>query len=297
MNAASNTATFGEMARRYTRTVLAAKKCKPATRTYYRSSLRMVQRIWTGLTDTPVRDITPRACRRWFNIRSMDVIASRANAELSMLKGVLDLAQRKGLIAVNPAASIAGHKIDLKFHAFIPTPEQFTKLVIIARGRSHRSTLESLLFFAYSGLRRHEAAGLTWNNIDFDGGNFVVTTLQRGTRERRERYLPLFPNLRDHLLWIQSRRRGLKPEDRVLRLKDCKTNFFLACRNARIPHMDNRTLRHFFAVTALQQGVDYPLLAQWMGHNDGGVRLLRMYGHHRRQDSKTMAAHMTFKVE
>jgi integrase len=296
MKATAAETTFGELAKRYARTVLAARKGKPATRTYYRSSLRMVQRIWTGLPETPVQSITPRACRRWFEVRSRMVVASRANAELSMLKGVLDLAQRERLIAVNPAASIAGHKFEQGLGPYIPTPAQFTKLVLIARHRSQRRTLESLLLFAYSGLRRHEAAGLTWNDIDFKRGNFIVTTLQPGTSERRIRYIPLFPNLRRHLLWIRSHRPQAKREDRVLPSKAHKNYFSKACRNARIPQLTSTTLRHFFAVTALQAGVDYPLLSQWLGHKDGGLRLLKMYGRYRQQDPKQMAAHMTFAV-
>jgi integrase len=38
-------------------------------------------------------------------------------------------------------------------------------------------------------------------------------------------------------------------------------------------------LRHFFASHCLERGVDVPTVSRWLGHKDGGVLVLRTYGH------------------
>ena len=290
------TVTFGEVAGRYASTVLAKKDCRPATRKYQASSLRMLQRVWKGLAGKKVQSITPADCRKWFDLRSIQVVAQRLNTELSLLKQVLELARREGVIAVNPAASLRGVRAEVNMARGIPTREHFEKLIVmLTLLRLHKAGLYAE-FLAYSGLRPAEAAALTWGDIDFKRNEFTVSTGQRGSDKRLTRCVPLFPNLREHLLKVKERSPRSRPKDRIFRTKQCRAALSSASHLAFIPHMNHQRLRHFFAVNALRAGVDYPLLADWLGHKDGGVGLLKMYGHVHHQDPKVMAGKMTFRV-
>jgi integrase len=159
------TVTFGEVAGRYASTVLAAKDCKPATRMYLTSSLRMLQRVWTRSAGKPVRSITTANCKRWFDRRSIQVVAQRLNAELSLLKQVLDLAQREGVIKVNPAASLRGVRAEVNMARGIPTRADFERLIVmLTLLRLPKAGLYAE-FLAYSGLRPAEAAARNGENL------------------------------------------------------------------------------------------------------------------------------------
>lgn len=52
--------------------------------------------------------------------------------------------------------------------------------------------------------------------------------------------------------------------------------------------------RHFFVTTCIEQGVDIPTVAKWVGHQDGGALLMRTYAHIRDAHSATMAGKVNF---
>ena len=58
--------------------------------------------------------------------------------------------------------------------------------------------------------------------------------------------------------------------------------------------MHHHTFRHFFASNAIEQGIDFKVIAEWLGHADGGVLVARTYGHLRAEHSAAMAKRMTF---
>jgi site-specific recombinase XerD len=53
-------------------------------------------------------------------------------------------------------------------------------------------------------------------------------------------------------------------------------------------------LRHLFATRCVESGIDIPTVARWLGHSDGGMLALKIYGHLRREHSQSMAAKVTF---
>jgi integrase len=62
-----------------------------------------------------------------------------------------------------------------------------------------------------------------------------------------------------------------------------------ACKRLDIPHLRIHDLRHFFATYALECGVDVLTVSKWLGHKDGGVLVLRTYGHLRDDHSLASA--------
>ncbi len=53
-------------------------------------------------------------------------------------------------------------------------------------------------------------------------------------------------------------------------------------------------MRHFFCSNAIESGVDFKVIAGWLGHVDGGVLVARTYGHLRDVHSREMAKRITF---
>lgn len=67
-----------------------------------------------------------------------------------------------------------------------------------------------------------------------------------------------------------------------------------ACVRLGLPHVRVHDLRHFFATTCIEQGVDIPTVAKWLGHQDGGALAMRVYGHLRDEHSKEQASRLRF---
>ncbi|HZL14026.1 MAG TPA: tyrosine-type recombinase/integrase [Verrucomicrobiae bacterium] len=44
-----------------------------------------------------------------------------------------------------------------------------------------------------------------------------------------------------------------------------------ACRKLSVPHISHHDLRHLFATTCIESGVDIPTVSRWLGHQDGGA--------------------------
>jgi integrase len=67
-----------------------------------------------------------------------------------------------------------------------------------------------------------------------------------------------------------------------------------ACRNLGYPHFTHHDLRHFFATTCIESGVDIPTVSRWLGHKDGGALAMRVYGHLRQEHSLSMIKRVQF---
>jgi integrase len=131
----------------------------------------------------------------------------------------------------------------------------------------------------------HEALSVTWGDVDFAAGTVTVTGGVRGTKNRRHRVIPLFGPLRR---LIEKWPRGA-PTGPLFSTRSAKIALILAARRAGVPHVHHHTLRHCFATWSLQAGVDVPTVAYWLGHQDGGVLVMRTYSHVLNEHSRRMA--------
>ena len=184
-----------------------------------------------------------------------------------------------------------------KSRLLIPTHEQFAALVhslhkIGSRAREGAALVELL---AYSGMRLREATELRWGEVDLERGSFVVTGGERGTKNHEARTVPIFPALRQLLERLAGDGQRA-PTDRVISINDARRAISSGCVKANLPHFSHHTLRHYFVSNAIEAGIDFKVIAAWLGHKDGGVLVARTYGHLRDSHSFEMAKRMTFSV-
>jgi integrase len=71
----------------------------------------------------------------------------------------------------------------------------------------------------------------------------------------------------------------------------------LACKRTGLPSFSVHSLRHFFATNAIENGVNFKTIGDWLGHSDGGILAAKTYGHLRKEFSEEMALRMNFQVE
>ncbi len=147
-------------------------------------------------------------------------------------------------------------------------------------------------FMAYSGARLTEATSWTWED------ERPVAVMLRGTKTEgsRDREVPQTGALKD-LLHRMKRRRlkaGRPLTGRAFLIRQCRESMQTACRRVKVAPLTHHGLRHFFATTCIESGVDIPTVSRWLGHADGGALAMRVYGHLRQEHSQAAAKKVRF---
>ena len=241
----------------------------------------------------PVRNISPRNCEEWIIGRGKMLSASSYKQERRVLISILEESVRDGLILDNPAKELPTRKIP-KSQINLPSHEQFQALIKQMRLADIRGVYGADLveLLAYSGMRLHEATELKWSEIDFDRGCFTVTGGEYGTKNHEIRTGPLFPAMRELLERIRSGSVEID-SDHVTPIKGARTLMASAAKKAGIPRFTHHSMRHYFCSNAIEAGIDFKVIAGWLGHKDGGILVAKTYGHLRDAHSFEMAKRMT----
>lgn len=147
------------------------------------------------LAHRPLADLTLLEIERWLATRAITPwVATGDLPKAGSLKGLHDTlraalndAVRYGFIASNPATRVELPRADTTSPT-VWTPDQVQAFLASVR-RSRYGTLWRLLFA--TGLRRGEALGLQWQDIDLDTRRLTVRrNLQADSREGNVRYGP-----------------------------------------------------------------------------------------------------------
>jgi integrase len=244
-----------------------------------------------------VRNITSQHCEAWINGRGTQISAASYKHERRVLLAVLDFALRDGLILDNPARTAVPIRKVPKSKIIIPTRDQFTKLVDTIRQADVRAKPAGDLveLLGYSGMRLGEAVNLTWGDVDWDRNTFLVTGGERLTKNLDVRVVPLFPAMRELLERIRGEAVPA-PADRVIPIDNAKRAIITACQKAGLTCFMHHSLRHYFCSNAIEAGIDFKVIAGWLGHKDGGYLVAKTYGHLRDAHSFEMARRMTFSA-
>jgi integrase len=107
------------------------------------------------------------------------------------------------------------------------------------------------------------------------------------------RVIPLIPALRQLLERLKQKQQP-QDDDRICRVSECQKSLTRACRVVGCARLTHHSLRHLFATRCVESGIDIPTVARWLGHSDGGMLALKIYGHLRREHSQSMAAKVIF---
>jgi integrase len=110
------------------------------------------------------------------------------------------------------------------------------------------------------------------------------------------------PDLERHLKDMEGRRapdsEWLFPSpqrgDKDIPAKTLRESFKIARKNANMEWVGFHDLRHYFASRAVMAGIDFKTIAEWMGHQDGGVLLCKVYSHLLDTHKRDMAARLVF---
>jgi len=184
-------------------TYLATRKdLRPASISGYRTS---IENYLTSWLDTPLRDITPEMVVARHTSLQAEIAArgrysgkAAANAAMTSLRVIYNYAAELEPLPANPVTRLkrgwfpVERRERMVKHDELP---QFYRGILALPNPVHRDYLLLLLF---TGLRRTEAASLTWDNIDFAGG--VIRLPAARTKAGRKLDLPMSDLVRDLLV-------------------------------------------------------------------------------------------------
>jgi integrase len=163
--------------------------------------------------------------------------------------------------------------------------------------KNGRQLCDYLKLMAYSGMRRNEALGVKWSDVDFDAGLLHVRrqVTSRGIEEPKSgvgRSVNFNSKLEAHLKDMHERRAPdlgwLFPSpqrgDKDIPAHSFRESMELARRHViadhpRLARKAFHDLRHYFISYCVMSGIDFMTIASWVGHADGGVLIGRVYGH------------------
>lgn len=288
--------TVGAALELYRAELKADASIKPRTVAYYNERITALLKTWPGLEKMDVRKISASDCLAWAARFNVDCSPTAYNNTVAVLRKVLDVAVKKGVRYGNPAMEIKKAKVTIP-HLDLPSRAEFLKFVEAIEGAKVCSCYQAadlVRFLAYGGFRKKEAAGIIWQDVKFndvgDGGEIIV----RDTKNGETRTVPMIPPMVDLLKRLRAERPDATPESPVMLAKECQVTMDKAAKKTGMQRITHHDLRHLFATTCIESGVDVPTVARWLGHRDGGVLAMRVYTNHRKQHSAQQARRVHF---
>jgi integrase len=253
-------------------------------------------------------------------------ISSRTtNLDVIALRNVLNFAIDEKWIKVLPLArsrrnkSKRGKTAEPKRELFDPTDLDALCEAALAKKENGETVTKNgqelcdyLRLMAYSGARRNEALGTKWSDVDFE--NMVLHVRRQVThrgveapKNGQERKVNFNLKL-EALLREMSKRRAPDTDwvfpspqrgNKDIPAKSFRESLELARQHAVKDHpklagKGFHDLRHYFISYCVMSGIDYMTIAEWVGHQDGGVLIGKVYGHLADEHKKAMAQRVNF---
>jgi integrase len=263
----------------------------------YESWLLIVRRhIIPTLGVIPLQKVSPQHIRSLLNKKLEDGLSAQTVRHIrTVLRRALGEAVKFEQVVRNAAALVDGPRIP--HHEIHPlTPEEARVFLESARGER----LEALYSVALAvGLRRGEALGLRWNDIDLDGRTLTVSqTVQRTNgklqflepktqRSRRTISIPytVVSALRGHRRRQLEERLAAGPRwqdfglvfttrlGTPLEPRNVHRDFKRILARAGVPNQRFHDLRHAAASLLLAQGVSPRVVMELLGHSRIGITM------------------------
>jgi len=224
------------------------------------------------------------------------------NIDVIVLRNVLKEAKEDGLIVYLPTEGMRPRKVKVPVRPML-TPAQFSALCEGAAecGKNGVQVFDYVRLLAYSGARRDEALALKWQDVNFERKFFRIGA-DGSAKNSKARYVDFNPELEAHLKemavrrapdsdWIfPSPQRGKSDKP----AKTFRDSFAVARKKANLDWVGFHDLRHYFTSMAVMSRIDFKTIAEWLGHQDGGMLVGKVYGHLLPEHRQRMAERFVF---
>ena len=292
--------TFGAFAERWIASSLESSDRKRSTKVLYAGLART--HIITGeLGKTRLSALKPTTVERFIGeLRQKGLASSSIRQIYTVARAIGDAAVRDGLVGTNAFVRVRRPQV-VRTEAGYLTPDQVADLLAAAATSRYRSLFE---FLVMTGLRRGEALGLRWDDVDLEArimrvqgtlarldGTLQVTA-PKSARSRRSIPLssPAVTVLRDVRkrtdrerqlacqLWQDTGFVFVTDIGEPCDPRNALRALHAAAARAGLPGVGLHTLRHSAASVMLTHGVPLTVVSQILGHS--GIAITAdVYGH------------------
>jgi len=241
----------------------------------------------------PVKSIGYQEIDEWRRRRGSILSSRTHNIELETLKLLLKYACNRGILLDNHAEKFRRRK-ESKPVVRVPTKEEFSALVfeLNSSPKAIASGAAAMVeFLAYSGMRVGEAREVRFRDINLEPlpvGRVLITGGISGTKNHEERVIPLFPKLREVIQRIIDNAGDISPDSKLFNTLSPRDAMENAFQRLGVKGFSVHALRHYFASNAIERGINFQVIADWLGHKNGGVLVAKTYGHLRPELAERM---------
>jgi integrase len=280
-------------------TDVARPNLRPSTYATYQLHVR--NHISPALGRIPLQQLGPQDIQSFINAKLATGLAPRTVGDIhAVLRTALTQAVKWGLVARNVATLVNRPRIPKKQPTFL-TPEQSVSFIEASAGDRYQPLFITALSI---GLRRGEALGLRWEDVDFERG---VITLRQAMQRVEGKLRPVelkthaahrSINLPGLTIAALRRQRVHQMEDRLLagstwndtglvftsRLgtpidpRNYKRALDRALHRAGLHHIRIHDMRHTAASLMLSQNISPKVISEVLGHARVGITL-DIYSH------------------
>jgi len=162
--------------------------------------------------------------------------------------------------------------------------------------KNGRQFADYVRLMAYCGSRRSETLRLKLSDIDWNNRQLTIGS-DGLAKNHKARVIDFNAKLEAHLRDMESRRvpdsvwlfpspqRGATDQ----RARSFVETMRLVRKEAKLPNFGFHDCRHYFISASVMAGIDYMTIAKWVGHQDGGVLIGKVYGHLSNEHPRRMA--------
>ena len=167
-----------------------------------------------------------------------------------------------------------------------------------------REFADYLRLLCFSGARKAEATRLRWPDVDWKNRQLIVGA-DGESKNRKWRAVDFNPDLENHLKEMLTRKAPdsdwLFPSPRRgkqdIPVKEFRESLMLVRAAAGLPKFGFHDCRHFFISMCVMSGIDFMTIARWVGHQDGGILIGKVYGHLSNEHAQRQAQRIDFGAE
>ena len=246
------------------------------------------------------------------------VSARTVNLEITVLRNVLNMAIDRKFINKLPTENLRPLKVK-KIDRKLKPIEAIEKLCAVAfearfcNGRlakpgekahpllNAEQFADYIRLMCFAGSRMAESLRLRWDDVDWAKRQLTIGA-DGLAKNGKSRAVDFNDKLETHLRDMQSRRlpgtQWLFPSPRSgetdAPARTFRESLRLARQAADLPGFGFHDLRHSYISYCIMAGIDFMTIARWVGHQDGGILIGRVYGHIANEHAQRQAKKLQF---
>lgn len=261
-----------------------------------RNETLALKRLVEHLGGTRIDWIKEAALTSFRDIRAKDGVSNRTiNIDVGAFNNVMRYAMDSGLIKIPP--KVKKLKESKPTRRPLLTREQID--AILAHSGASKNKIQFQLYVSFlvaTGTREQEALKVRKTDVDMVRG-VVRIGADGDTKNSQGRDIQFNASLRvvlrelldalpEDTQWLfPSPQRGEKD----IHAKTFKESLRLVRNAAGLPWVGFHDFRHYFASQGVMAGLDYMTISKWLGHQDGGMLVGKVYGHLNDSHQRTAA--------